>query len=206
MDGVSGDADDPAERGPLPGEVAADEEAPSAAPMDPVPDPAPRPWHRPIPGWARPLVMVGRSVGTTLHDPTILFGLLLIFSLVTRLIWLDIPTKGTIFDETYYVNAARVTLGYDVRGGGKYGARAKSLAPNEEHPPLGKLLIAGSMVAFGDNGIGWRIPSVIAGMLVLMALWLTILAAGGSKWLALLAVFLVSLDNLSMVHGRIAVL
>src|SRR4051794_1659258 len=121
MDGASGDADDPAERSPLPDQVAVDEEPTSASPMDDVPEPAPKPWHRPVPGWARPLLPIARSVGTTPHDPTILFGLLLIFPLVTRLIWLDIPTKGTIFDETYYVNAARVILGYDVPEGGKYG-------------------------------------------------------------------------------------
>ena len=136
----------------------------------------------------------------------ILLGLLLIFSFVVRVVWLDLPRKGTIFDEAYYVNAARVILGYDVPEGGKYGDREKFLDPNKEHPPLGKLLIAGSMAAFGDNGIGWRIPSVIAGMVALMALFFAIRAAGGSAWLALLAVFLASLDNLTLVHGRIGVL
>ena len=71
---------------------------------------------------------------------------------------------------------------------------------------MGKLLIAGSIAAFGDNGIGWRIPSVVAGLVALLALFFAIRAAGGGEWLALLAVFLASLDNLTMVHGRIGVL
>ena len=168
--------------------------------------PEQKPWHRPTPGWVAPATRALRPVVQTLKDPMILLGLLLIFSFVVRVIWLDLPRKGTIFDEAYYVNAARVILGYDIPEGGKYGDREKLLDPNKEHPPLGKLLIAGSMAAFGDNGIGWRIPSVIAGMIALLALFFAIRAAGGSEWLALLAVFLASLDNLTMVHGRIGVL
>jgi hypothetical protein len=34
---------------------------------------------------------------------------------------------------------------------------AGRLDPNTEHPPLGKLLIALSVLLFGDNGIAWRI-------------------------------------------------
>ena len=167
---------------------------------------AAKPWHRPMPRWVAPAGSALRGVGQSLHDPMILFGLLLIFSFVVRIVWLDLPRNGTIFDEAYYVNAARVILGYEIPEGGKYGDREKFLDPNKEHPPLGKLLMAGSMTAFGDNGIGWRIPSVIAGMVALVALFLLIRAAGGSEWLALLAVFLASLDNLTMVHGRIGVL
>jgi dolichyl-phosphate-mannose-protein mannosyltransferase len=172
----------------------------------PADEAAPRPWHRPMPGWVAPTATVLRAAGQSLRDPMILFGLLLIFSFVVRVVWLDLPPKGTIFDEAYYVNAARVILGADVPEGGKYGDRAKFLDPNKEHPPLGKLLMAGSIAAFGDNGIGWRIPSVIAGMVALIAMFFAIRAAGGSEWLALLAVFLASLDNLTLVHGRIGVL
>jgi predicted membrane-bound dolichyl-phosphate-mannose-protein mannosyltransferase len=185
----------PADPGPTPGGVDTG-----------APTPAPKPWHRPMPGWVAPAARVLRPVGDSLRDPMVLFGLLLIFSFVVRVVWLDLPKKGTIFDEAYYVNAARVILGYDVPENGKYGDREKFLDPNKEHPPLGKLLIAGSMAAFGDNGLGWRIPSVIAGMIALMALFFVIRAAGGSEWLALLAVFLASLDNLTFVHGRIGVL
>jgi 4-amino-4-deoxy-L-arabinose transferase-like glycosyltransferase len=185
------------------------EDAPVPVPEDPpvpVPDAAPRPWHRPVPGWARPLVPVAENLAPTLRDPDVLFRLLLVLSVVLRVIWLDVPPNKTIFDEAYYVNAARVILGETPPEGGKYGDRELGLDPNKEHPPLGKLAIAASMTVFGDNGLGWRVPAVIAGMLVLVALWLVIQAAGGTKWLALLAVFLVSLDNLSFVHGRIAVL
>ena len=217
MDSAPGPSDDtPADTAPVEdallveGPPSAGAETPAASETPDTPDtpesPQARPWQRPMPGWVAPTAAVVRSSTESLRDPHVLLGLLLVFSFVTRVIWLDLPKGSTIFDEAYYVNAARVILGIDIPEGGKYGDREKYLDPNKEHPPLGKLLMAGSMTVFGDNGIGWRIPSVIAGMVVLMALWLTIRAAGGSAWLALLAVFLVSLDNLSMVHGRIGVL
>ena len=205
----------PSEPDPRPSDTPHDDEATTSAPTEavdlapeptPEAEPDPKPWHRPMPGWVAPASAAVRPVVQTLRDPMVLLGLLLIFSFVARVIWLDLPKKGTIFDEAYYVNAARVILGYDIPEGGKYGDREKLLDPNKEHPPLGKLLIAGSIAAFGDNGIGWRIPSVIAGMVALLALFFAIRAAGGSEWLALLAVFLASLDNLTMVHGRIGVL
>ena len=99
--------------------------------------------------------------------------------------------QSPTIDEPVYVGTAEVYR------------QQHSLRYNPEHPPLGKLMMAGSMAIFGDNGFGWRLPSVIAGMVLLVALWLALRAAGGSRWLALLAVFLVSLDNLSFVHGRI---
>ena len=87
------------------------------------------------------------------------------------------------------MNAARVILGIDVPEGGKYGDREKYLDPNTEHPPLGKLLMAGSMAAFGDNGIGWRHPE--RHRRDGRPRWRCSrrsAPAGGTAWLALLAV------------------
>lgn len=165
-----------------------------------------RPWQRPVPGWVAPTGTLARRVWENLHDPLVLLGLVLIFAFVTRMLWLEQPGKGLIFDEAYYVNASRVILGQPVAEGAHYWDQPAYLDPNQEHPPLGKLLIAASMTVFGDNGVGWRIPSVIAGMLALVALFFVVRAAGGSSWLALLAVGLLALDNLSLVHGRIGVL
>ena len=52
-----------------------------------------------------------------------------------------------------------------------YADAPAGIDPNTEHPPLGKVLIALSMQLFGDNGFGWRIPSLIAGMITLLALY-----------------------------------
>jgi len=55
---------------------------------------------------------------------------------------------GYIFDEVYYVNAARDLL--------------SGIGTNHEHPPLVKLIIAAAIYIFGDRPLSWRIPSFIA--------------------------------------------
>jgi len=140
----------------------------------------------------------------SLKDPARVIGLLLLVSLLLRVIWLGVPAKGLIFDETYYVNAARVILGWPATA--HYVDSPPGFDPNTEHPALGKLLIATSMFLFGDNGIAWRIPSVIAGMVALLAVYLIVRDTGRSAWLAILVTALVSFDNLTLVHGRIGTL
>jgi hypothetical protein len=114
---------------------------------------------------------------------------LLLLAASSRFIW-HLPQRSLIFDEAYYVNAARVLLGWtDVRMT-HYGDSPVGLDPNTEHPPLGKLVIAGSMLLFGDNGYGWRIPSIVAGLVALAAVYGIARASGAtaaacrSSWLA----------------------
>ena len=141
-----------------------------------------------------------------LRDPGTALPLLLIGALALRMIWLELPRGTLIFDEAYYVNAARTLLGWAVAPGAHYAGAPAGLDPNTEHPPLGKMLMALSMAIFGDNGIGWRVPSLIAGMTALGALFLIVRAAGETAWLAVLAVGLLAFDNLTFVHGRIGTL
>lgn len=150
-------------------------------------------------------VIVGRLVDS-LRDPGTVLPLVLIAALAARVAWLDLPKGSLIFDEAYYVNAARILLGWAVEPGAHYAGATAGLDPNMEHPPLGKLILALSMQVFGDNGIGWRIPSVIAGMTALGAVYLIVRAAGESAWLGILAVAFLAFDNLTLVHGRIGTL
>jgi predicted membrane-bound dolichyl-phosphate-mannose-protein mannosyltransferase len=139
-----------------------------------------------------------------LRDPARATLLLLLAALILRALWLNLPARGLIFDEAFYVNAARVILGWPAAP--HYADSPIGLDPNTEHPPLGKLLMAASMSVFGDNGLGWRLPSLIAAMVALIVVYRIVRTTDRSAWLAVLVVALVSLDNLTFVHGRIGTL
>jgi len=111
-----------------------------------------------------------------------------------------------VFDEVYYVNAARTIDGYPVPAGQHYYGAPAGEDPNAEHPQLAKVLIAGSMRVFGDNYFGWRFPSLIFGSLALLLLYVLVRGVGGSPWLGVGATALMAADNLMLVHSRIATL
>ncbi len=111
-----------------------------------------------------------------------------------------------IFDESYYVNAARVIDHIRPPAGSTYHAAPLGKDPNAEHPQLAKLVIAAGIKLLGDNPWGWRIGSVLFGLGALVALFLLVRAAGGGRWLAVGAASVMAVDNLALVHGRIATL
>ena len=119
----------------------------------------------------RAAIWLGERVRAGVGDPLAMLLVVLIGSLMVRIAWLDLPHNSLIFDEAYYVQAARALLGWAIPAGAHYAGSPAGLDPNSEHPPLGKVLMAASMLAFGDNGIGWRVPSVIAGMISLVAVY-----------------------------------
>ena len=139
-----------------------------------------------------------------LHDPARALGLLLLVALILRAVWLNVPARGLIFDEAYYVNAARVIVGLPATS--HYVDSTPGFDPNTEHPALGKLLMAGSMLVLGDTGLAWRLPSLIAGMIALMAVYLIARDTARSAWLPVLVTAIVAFDNLTFVHGRIGTL
>jgi 4-amino-4-deoxy-L-arabinose transferase-like glycosyltransferase len=140
----------------------------------------------------------------SLRDPARAIGVLLVVSLVLRAAWLGVPRHGLIFDEAYYVNAARVILGWAPTS--HYVDSPPGFDPNTEHPALGKLLMATSMRVLGDTGLAWRLPSLIFGMVALYAVYLIVRDTGRSACLPILVTALVSFDNLTLVHGRIGTL
>ena len=111
-----------------------------------------------------------------------------------------------IFDEAYYVNAARVTAGIHPPAGSHYALSPLGTDPNAEHPQLAKLIMAGAIELFGDGPFAWRIGSLIFGSIAILGMFFLVRAAGGGRWAALGASTLMATDNLLLIHGRIGTL
>jgi dolichyl-phosphate-mannose-protein mannosyltransferase len=159
-----------------------------------------------------------RTVGRWLQDPiapVIALCAILVLSLGARVYQINQPCASPcstpashtlIFDESYYVNAARVIDHINPPAGASYHGAPLGKDPNAEHPQLAKLIIAGGIKLFGDNPWGWRIGSILFGLIALIALYTLVRAAGGSGWLAAGAAAVGALDNLLLVHSRIGTL
>ncbi len=118
-------------------------------------------------------------------------ALLLLVVLAAHLAISETPRDARVFDEAYYVPAARDLI--------------TGIATNVEHPPLAKGLIALSILAFGDRGIAWRLPSILFGTVAILLLYLLTRRLADKKT-ALLAAFLLSFESLWFVHASIAML
>lgn len=161
------------------------------------------------------LAVLASRVAKNRWAPRVALCLLLIFSFGAKVIDLDQPCESPckaasrytlIFDESYYVNAARVIDGINPPAGKPYHDTPLGDDPNAEHPQLAKLVIAAGIEIFGDNGTGWRAGSVLFGLIALIALYALVCACGGGPWLAVGASAVMALDNLMLVHGRIGTL
>lgn len=159
--------------------------------------------------------MISRLRAYLRRRPLAVLALVCVLSTAVRLAWLPAPCRDRcrdsaehllIFDEVYYVNAARVIAGIRPPAGANYSSAPLGDDPNGEHPQLGKLAIAGSIELMGDNPWAWRLPSVLVGTLALLGVFALARAAGAGSWLAVGAAALMASDNLLIVHSRIATL
>lgn len=97
------------------------------------------------------------------------------------------------FDETHYVPAARALI-------------AHSGPVNIEHPLLAKTMIAAGMLIFGDNSLGWRLPSAFFAATSVVALfWIALMMFRNVAPAALAALLLVFNQTL-FIQARIAML
>jgi predicted membrane-bound dolichyl-phosphate-mannose-protein mannosyltransferase len=131
-----------------------------------------------------------------------LLYLLLLVALLLRLLWLGVPDGALIFDEKYYVNAARVLASIEPQQA-MYPDGPLGLDPNSEHPPLAKVITAVSIRLLGDNAYGWRVPSALFGTLAIFLVFRIGRRISGDPRVGLVAAALLAFDNLAFVHSRI---
>jgi predicted membrane-bound dolichyl-phosphate-mannose-protein mannosyltransferase len=156
-----------------------------------------------------------RRLRTTATGPLLALVVISVLSLGARSLLLDEPcmspcnTAGDhtlIFDEAYYVNAARVIAGIRPPAGSHYSDAPLGTDPNAEHPAGAKLIMAGAIELFGDGPFAWRIGSLIFGSIAIVGMYALALSAGGTPWMGVGAAALMACDNLLLVHGRIGTL
>ncbi len=135
-----------------------------------------------------------------LRNPLTYVGIYVIaaFAFLLRIINLALP-KGLIFDEVYYVDAARDYLAYGVEVD---GAKPEFIV----HPPVGKWLIAAGIKVFGDDEFGWRISTAVAGTIAIILIGLIAQRLFRSQFLTIFATFLAAVDGLALVHSRTSLL
>jgi hypothetical protein len=158
--------------------------------------------------------MVRRALSSA-KTPLVLLAVVSVLSFAARALLLDEPCQSPctkagqhtlIFDEAYYVNAARVIAGLRPPPGAHYADAPSGVDPNAEHPQGAKLIMAAAIEVFGDGPLAWRIGSLLFGTVAILGMFALVRAAGGGPWTALGAAFLMSCDNLLLVHGRIGTL
>jgi predicted membrane-bound dolichyl-phosphate-mannose-protein mannosyltransferase len=159
-------------------------------------------------------VMV-RRICLSATTPLLVLAVVSVLSLAAREALIGQPCQSPcntandhtlIFDEAYYVNAARVIAGIHPPAGAHYAQSPLGTDPNAEHPQGVKLIIAAAIEIFGDGPIAWRIGSLIFGSLAIAGMFALVRAAGGGRWTAVGASALMACDNLLLVHGRIGTL
>lgn len=107
-------------------------------------------------------------------------------------VWqLETPVKVN-YDEAHYVPAARALL--------------EGRMQNREHPPLAKYFFALSIKTFGDNPIGWRMASVVFGVVTLAAIMELAWLLFASEFWTLFCGILTLLNFVLFVQSRIAML
>ncbi|MBG0561558.1 dolichyl-phosphate-mannose--protein mannosyltransferase [Actinoplanes aureus] len=109
--------------------------------------------------------------------------------------------KGYIFDEVYYPTDAWDMLQHGVEWDEAAGSAAYVV-----HPPLGKWLIAGGEYLFGNNELGWRFSTAVAGTLMILILIRLAYRLFRSIVLAGIAGLLMTLDGFQFVLSRTSLL
>ena len=153
-------------------------------------------WSARRSGWADPTAPLsgdGASDGASPRDrrrQTVLACVLLVIAVSAGLRLWNLSSPGEyMFDEVYYAKDAKAML--DGRMDPK---RDYPWEPGDvvswAHPDAGKMAIAAGVAIFGDRPLGWRLPAVVAGLVLLACVYpiarrLGLRAVGGGQTLRL---------------------
>jgi dolichyl-phosphate-mannose-protein mannosyltransferase len=129
--------------------------------------------------------------GRLVRWPYIGLVLLVLSYLFLRLTVTGLPDY--VFDEQAYVVDAPNINGHL---GTKWG----------EHPPLAKLIIARSIVLFGNNPWGWRLPAICLSSLGVILFYGICRRLTRSHRVAFVAAFLLTFENMYFINGGVAML
>ena len=131
-------------------------------------------------------------------------ALILLVSAALRLWQVSTPAEY-MFDEVYYAKDAKAIVDGRVgtRGALRWEAGDEVSWP---HPEMGKFAIAAGIIVFGDRAFGWRLPAVLAGLVMLACVYPLARRLGLPPPWALLALVLAAADTLGIAQSRIATL
>jgi hypothetical protein len=137
------------------------------------------------------------------NNAKIILGLILAFSLVARLLFLEHPANE-YFDEVYHAFTARIILHGDPKAWEWWNPHPEGFAYEWTHPPLAKLGMVAGMLIFGENSFGWRFPGAILGVGSVLLVYLIAKYLFKDEVLGLISAGVFALDGLPLVMSRIA--
>lgn len=126
---------------------------------------------------------------------------LLAFSL--RLYRLEHPQK-LYFDEVYHGFTALEYARNNAAAYDPWATPPKGFAYEWTHPPLAKMIMAGSVAVLGPNSLAWRLPPAIFGSLSILLAALIADELFRSSKIAILTAYFLTLDGLNFVMSRLA--
>lgn len=111
--------------------------------------------------------------------------------------------KHYYFDEVYHAVTAKAYADNRPEAYDPFSASPKEgTAYDWLHPPVAKLIQAGSIKILGDKPLGWRLPSVIFGTAIIPATFILASLAFGPT-AGLFAAVVVAFENMTFVMSRI---
>ncbi len=120
-------------------------------------------------------------------------GYLIIWDFGFKLFRIWDPATPYFDEKPFYIHAARVFW-------------EGNFTFNPEHPPLAKMVMATSLKLFGDNPLGWRLPSMLLGTVGVMITYFLAKRVTGSRRVAGLASLFLSFELGWFVSSRVATL